>query len=250
VDDTLLMMNLSRDYDIYLTKSSRLEILQFIGQEGAEVAGLGQDCWELRKDAYRALAKIYDANGDEGFIRFWAEKFGWSFEQLSKQSLRTWLCKDDAADLADPSKPGGPADYSDPSPVHSEHVKNLMRSNFPEDALDWVDRAHWTGPVNIPWERIDKDDIDGWAASHQQDAVNRFARDIKANRGHTNPSILIQDNDSPKAIIIDGHHRALARHKLGQPVLSYLGNIEPADRQAAEETHSKQVHSGASPENR
>lgn len=158
--------------------------------------------------------------------------------------------KNDDAALADPKKPGGPSDYSDPSPVNAEHVMNLMRSNFPEDAIGWVMRARWVGPIQVPWERIDKDGIDDWAASHQQEAVNRFARDIKAGTGHTNPSILIQDNDSPKAIIIDGHHRALAHHKLGQPVLAYLGQIEPGDRMAAEETHSKQVHSGSDPRNK
>ena len=157
--------------------------------------------------------------------------------------------KDDAA-LADPSKPGGPSDYSDPSPVNAEHVMNLMRSNFPENSIAWVMRARWVGPIQVPWERIDKKDIDSWAASHQQNAVKRFARDIKAGTGHTNPSVLIQDNDSPHAIIIDGHHRALAHHSLGQPVLAYLGQIDPKDRMAAEETHAKQVHSGSDPENK
>ncbi len=156
---------------------------------------------------------------------------------------------EDAA-LADPKKPGGPSDYSDPSPVNPEHVMNLMRSNFPEDAIQWVMRARWVGPVDIPWERLDIDAIESWAASTQPDAVNRFAKDIKAGTGHTEPSILIQDNDSPKAIIIDGHHRAMARHKLGQPVLAYLGIIDPKDRMAAEETHSKQVHHGADPRNK
>jgi hypothetical protein len=252
VNDIVLMMGLSGSYDVYLTKSSRLEILQYLGMGNPEVESLGWDCWTLRKDAFRTLVKVYDSNGDEDFLRFWAGKFGWDYEQLGKESLRTWLCKDAADDaaLADPDKPGGPSDYSDPSPVNFEHVKNLMRSNFPEDALDWVDRARWVGPVQVPWERIDKDDIDSWAASKQLDAVNRFAKDIKAGTGHTNPSVLIQDNDSPKAIIIDGHHRALAHHKLGQPVLSYLGQIDPADRQAAEETHAKQVHSGANPMNK
>lgn len=250
MDDIVLMMNLSQSYDVYLTKSSRLEILQYIGRDSQEVASLGWECWTLRKDAYRTLAKIYDNNGDEDFIRFWAGKFGWGYDQLSKKSLREWLCKNDDAALADPDKPGGPSDYSDPSPVNAEHVMNLMRSNFPEDAIQWVMRARWMGPVQIPWERIDKDAIDSWAASHQQGAVNRFAKDIKAGTGHTNPSVLIQDNDSPKAIIVDGHHRALAHHKLGQPVLAYLGSIDPADRQAAEETHSKQQHSGQDPENR
>lgn len=154
------------------------------------------------------------------------------------------------ARLADPGKPGGASDYNDPNPVDAEHVLNMMRSNFPEPAIEWVKRARWTGPVNIPWERIDTHDIDRWAATHQQDAVNRFARDIKAGTGHTNPSILIQDNNSPKAIVIDGHHRALAHHKLGQDVLGYLGNIDPKDRQAAEETHASQFHSGADPRNK
>jgi hypothetical protein len=153
-------------------------------------------------------------------------------------------------DLADPKKPGGAADYSDPNPVDPEHVMNLMRSNFPEKAIEWVRRARWIGPIQVPWERVDSDDIENWAASHQPGAVSRFARDIKAGTGHTNPSILIQDNDSPKAIIIDGHHRALAHHKLGQPVLAYVGQIDPADRMAAEETHSLQVHSGSDPRNK
>jgi ADP-ribose pyrophosphatase YjhB (NUDIX family) len=154
------------------------------------------------------------------------------------------------ADLADPKKPGGPSDYSDPNPVNAEHVMNMMRANFPEDAIQWVMRAKWIGPINVPWNRIDSDGIETWAATHQLDQVNRFARDIKAGSAHVNPSVCIQDDDTPKAIIIDGHHRALAHKKLGQPVLAYVGQIDPKDRKAAEETHSKQVHSGADPRNK
>ncbi len=144
---------------------------------------------------------------------------------------------------------GGPSDYSDPNPADPEHVMNQLRSNFPEPAVEWVKRARWIGPVNIPFDRIDTHDIDTWAASHQPDAVNRFAREIKAGKGHLNPSICIQDNDSPKAILVDGHHRALARRKLGQPVLAYLGQIDPKDRELAEETHAKQFHAGGDPGN-
>ena len=165
-----------------------------------------------------------------------------------KKKMQTPEQKD--ADLADPKKPGGPSDYSDPNPVDPEHVMNMMRSNFPEDAIQWVMRAKWIGPINIPWNRIDDDNIEGWAASHQPDAISRFAKDIRSGTGHTNPSVCIQDNDTPQAIIIDGHHRALAHKKLGEPVLAYLGMIDPADRMAAEETHSKQVHSGADPGNK
>ena len=145
---------------------------------------------------------------------------------------------------------GGPSDFSDPNPVDAEHVYLTMSKNFPPDAIDWVKRARWVGPVNIPWNRIDSDDAENWAASHQPEHVKNFERQIKAHDGHVAPSITIQDNDSPKAIIIDGHHRALARKNLGMPVLSYLGMIDPKDRQAAEETHSRQIHSGADPNNK
>jgi hypothetical protein len=144
---------------------------------------------------------------------------------------------------------GGPSDYSDPNPVHAEHVYVQMAKNFPPDSIQWVKRATWQGPVNIPWDRIDADAIGSWAASRQPDKVKEFEKLITSHDGHVAPSVVIQDNDSPKAVIIDGHHRALARRNLKQPVLAYLGTINPKDRKAAEETHSHQVHSGSDPKN-
>ena len=144
---------------------------------------------------------------------------------------------------------GGPEDHSDPNPVSAHHVYLLMSSNFPPDAIDWVKRARWVGPVNIPWERIDTHDLKSWAAYKQPGRVKEFEQMIRAHKGNVKPSILIQDDDSPKAIIIDGHHRGLAHRNMGQPVLSYLGIIDPKDRAAAEQTHSKQIHSGTDPKN-
>ena len=148
-----------------------------------------------------------------------------------------------------PKSAGGPSDYSDPNPVDAEHIYLQMAKNFPPDAIEWVKRARWIGPVNIPWERIDSDGIESWAASHQPGKVGDFVKLLRAHDGRVAPSVLIQDNDTPKAIIIDGHHRALAHRKLGQPVLGYVGMIDPKDRKAAEETHSKQIHSGSDPRN-
>jgi 8-oxo-dGTP pyrophosphatase MutT (NUDIX family) len=144
---------------------------------------------------------------------------------------------------------GGPSDYSDANPVDPEHIMNLMRANFPESALAWVKRAAWTGPQLVPWERIDHDDEAKWAAAHQPAKVRQFVRDIKAGR-KTNPSILFQPPGDGKAVVADGHHRAIARHSMGQDVLAYVGHIRAADREAAEETHSSQFHSGSDPGNR
>jgi len=124
-----------------------------------------------------------------------------------------------------------------------------MRANFPESALGWVKRAAWTGPQMVPWDRIDHDDEEKWAAAHQPGKVREFVRDIKAGR-KTNPSILFQPPSGGKVIVADGHHRAVARHSMGQDVLAYVGHIRASDREAAEQTHSSQFHSGSDPKNR
>jgi 8-oxo-dGTP pyrophosphatase MutT (NUDIX family)/2'-5' RNA ligase len=142
------------------------------------------------------------------------------------------------------------ADLSDPNPVEPAHILSIMRANFPEDSLNWVSRSRWIGPCEVPWERINTADIGSWAASHQPDAVNRFAAEIKAGTGHLNPSILIQRPDDDKCDVVDGHHRALARHQLGKPVLAYIGFVHGKDVEAALETHSAQLHSGEDPQNK
>jgi ParB-like nuclease family protein len=142
------------------------------------------------------------------------------------------------------------ADYTDANPVEAEHVYLLMSKNFPPEAIEWVKRAKWTGPIWVPWDRVDTDDKDKWAASHQPEKVQEFEKQMKAHNGRVAPSILVQEPNSQKAFIVDGHHRALAHENLKQKILAYLGNIDPKDRMAAEETHSKQIHSGADPENK
>jgi len=145
----------------------------------------------------------------------------------------------------------GAQHVTDANPVEWRHVYAQLEKNFPNDAIEWVKRARWIGPVNVPWERVDTDDEDKWAASHQPDAVNRFAKGIRSGEGNTSPSVLVQEPNSNRAFIVDGHHRALARHyKLNQPVLAYVGNISPRDRMAALETHTKQIHQGSDPGNK
>lgn len=143
----------------------------------------------------------------------------------------------------------GASDYGDPNPVDAEHVKSLMRQNFPDSALGWVDDARWIGPVEVPQDRIDTDDEDSWAASGQPKAVKRFAKAIKHGTGHTHPVILVQSPDNPRAVVIDGHHRTLAYRKLGRPVKAYVGQVNEITPEIAE-THSYQLHSGGDVKNK
>ncbi len=142
------------------------------------------------------------------------------------------------------------SDFTDANPVEAEHVYLQLAANFPADSIQWVKRTRWTGPQWVPWDRVDTDDEPEWAASHQPEKVSEFARQIKDHAGHVAPSVLVQEPGTNRAFIVDGHHRALARKRLGQKVLAYVGNIDPKDRLAAEETHSHQIHSGASAQNK
>lgn len=139
---------------------------------------------------------------------------------------------------------------TDPNPVHWRHVYAQLQANFPDSKLEWVKRARWIGPVNIPWSRVDTDDIGSWAASHEPKRVQHFMQAIRSGDGNTAPSVMVQESHHDKAFLVDGHHRAIARHKLNMPVLAYVGNINPEDREAAEELHSSQVHQGNDPGNK
>ena len=163
------------------------------------------------------------------------------------EAVEDWSPEADSDVVHDVGK--GAGDYRDANPVDPEHILSIMRANFPESALSWVKRAAWTGPQMVPWDRIDHDDEAKWAAAHQPAKVREFVRDIKAGR-KTNPSILFQPPGDGKVIVSDGHHRAVARHSMGQDVLAYVGHIQARDREAAEQTHSFQFHSGSDPANK
>jgi hypothetical protein len=142
---------------------------------------------------------------------------------------------------------------TDANPVEWRHVFAQLEGNFPDSALEWVKHSTWVGPVNVPWSRIDDDDIGSWAASHQPGAVQQFAKDIARGGAHTSPSVLFhQANHSDgREKIADGHHRAMARHfKLGKPVLAYVGTVPQRWMAQALETHSSQLHQGDDQQNR
>lgn len=143
----------------------------------------------------------------------------------------------------------GAADLADPNPVEAEHVMNQLRANYPEEALGWMRDARWIGPVLVPLDRIDMDDADSWAASHEKDRVKHFVKEIKRGEAHLHPIVAVQEPGDDKIKVIDGHHRTLAYKKLGQPVRAYVGFVDH-DGGPWDETHAYQHHQGGDPANK
>lgn len=70
---------------------------------GFSTKNLEAECWQIRKESYKILAKLRD----EGqLVKSAAATFGWSLEQLDSEVLRDWLCKAEIPGKSDP--PGSP----------------------------------------------------------------------------------------------------------------------------------------------
>jgi 2'-5' RNA ligase len=129
-------------------------------------------------------------------------------------------------------------------------VRKLMQENFPPDALAWVGRATWVGPVEIPLELMDLSGRKGWAASHQQGHVKAIARDLKAGR-KVNEIIGVLRPGHNHVRLVDGRHRTLACEKNKMPVRGYVGFLDrDSDLEAAYDTYHQQHHFGDSPKNK
>jgi len=77
----------------YLGKVQQLELLQAVenpDNPSRAQQKLTEECWEMRKNAYRILAKSVGEQFDAAIERE-SLPFGWSLEQLTSDILRDWL---------------------------------------------------------------------------------------------------------------------------------------------------------------
>ncbi len=133
--------------------------------------------------------------------------------------------------------------------VPASVVYEQMRKNFPPEALAWVRKVRWVGPVEMPLDLIDWSGEKTWAADHEKSRVTHFARRLKAGK-KVDPSVMVVRPGHVRARIIDGHHRSLACKRIGWPSRAYVGYITDTTAEDAWQTHSSQIHQGNDPQNK
>lgn len=121
-----------------------------------------------------------------------------------------------------------------------DDVHDIMLEDFPEEAISWVHSAPWRGPVSVALSKIDYSNRAKWHASKpgEQERVDKFKDAL--DKGEAKPIILVQ-TPSGKAIIVDGHHRALAAYQRGDKTIkAYISKVTK-NRGPWDDTHSKQT---------
>lgn len=129
-------------------------------------------------------------------------------------------------DALDPPQAPTAHQVADADPTARAVYEQLVE-DYPPEALGWILGVRWTGPQQVPLERVDFHNADTWAASHQPKHVAKMIRKITA--GKRKPVILIDRPGHDRAMIVDGHHRSLAYQHLGEPVTAYVGHATRVD---------------------
>jgi hypothetical protein len=135
------------------------------------------------------------------------------------------------------TKSAGPA-------VPAATIVGQLSRNYPMDSLGWVSDAQWIGPVHLPTDAVDVDDVKSWAASHQASRVNHFESQLRTHPEVVRPVVAVHEPGETNVKIIDGHHRFLAARNDGQPVTAYIGQVDHADGPWSE-LHTHQQHQGS-----
>lgn len=120
-----------------------------------------------------------------------------------------------------------------------EKVYKQLRSRFPKDAIEWVRLVQWDPCTKVDLDLFNTSDEKSWSAYRSPDHVEREVEQYQ--KGKNDPIIGVQGpgDDSPIEII-DGHHRFLARGRMGKGrVEAYVGHV-PSDEGPWSYTHLSQ----------
>lgn len=222
--------------------------------------GLPIEAWRQRNVTAEDLQRMSFLIGP-GFVTYKEAARRMMRRVIDTQGQERWI-DDDAGPQGGPAGGGGPTLHASDAngiPKSTEPVVvkgdqgvtnspafrgayQSMIGDFPVHALVWMAFVKWTGPVAVTADDLDFDDADAWAAHHEHAKVAKFARKLLAGE-EVRPILLVRKPGHDKAMIVDGHHRALASKLTGKPVLAYIANV-PKEDGAWDETHSYQRTEG------
>jgi 8-oxo-dGTP pyrophosphatase MutT (NUDIX family) len=117
-----------------------------------------------------------------------------------------------------------------------------MAGDFPAHAIVWMAFVKWQGPIEVTADDIDFEDAGSWAADHEAGKVAKFAKKLLTGED-VRPILLVKKPGHDKAMVVDGHHRALASRMVSKPVRAYLAKV-PTEDGPWNETHSYQRTEG------
>lgn len=119
-----------------------------------------------------------------------------------------------------------------------QQVYTQLKDRFPASSIQWVKQVRWDPATKIDLDKFEVSDRADWAASHDPKQVDHEVQ--KWQDGTANPIVAIQVGTSGLLIIVDGHHRYLAREHMHKGrVRAYVGYV-PNDRGPWMETHLSQ----------
>jgi hypothetical protein len=132
--------------------------------------------------------------------------------------------------------PGSAKDIADPTALHDRSVSNAgvaqtvikqLEPDYDKKLLQWIPAAHWV-QMNVPMDSIDDSNRAQWEATKDQGKVDEMSAAMK--EGWSKPIVLVNEPNSNKLQLIDGHHRYLAAEANGEKEISafvaYVGGVD------------------------
>ena len=131
---------------------------------------------------------------------------------------------DNPGDKPAPGKGSAADKAAGTAPPLCRAIRDQLRPDYPDDATTWVKDANWTGPVDVPPNRLDLDDVKSWDAYGDKAKVDKF-RGLMQRSGALKPIVAVTVPGDDRVKVVDGHHRALAAVREGLPVRAYVGAV-------------------------
>ena len=184
-------------------------------------------------------------------------------EGASKSAPAGVLIQPPHLDMTAPGQPPGPSPAGGAAPAAgkagkkakvakrlarqpADQVISQLADDYPVSQLEWVRHATWHGPMEVNTAALDTDNEESWKASSEDERVNGIADKIRRKAGsgsHVKPAVIVRVPGKKKARIVDGHHRAEASQRAGQPLWAWVGNVSH-ETGPWDNLHDYQFHEG------